>query len=220
MHKYIKGLLPPCFDHFFQNNLVSDNFTKCTRSQSKFYPSFCRLNITKQSLRYRGNAIPHRESNNLPARSKQSHCPLCQQLFQLYKNGPRGWNTKPFIPCVLTATGYKNTEDATSLLKWILHHLNQAYKLFKSRRLRTLSCVSVRTNQRPNKCNMPLSAVHRNVTMQGLHYIFKDGQWATAHMREHPKVQVAILFDRAQAHGESTSVHATNVTLSLTKAPK
>ena len=46
-------MLPPCFDHFFQNNLVSDNFTKCTRSQSKFYPSFCRLNITKQSLRYR-----------------------------------------------------------------------------------------------------------------------------------------------------------------------
>ena len=47
-------MLPPCFDHFFKNNLVSDNFTKCTRiSQSKFYPSFCRLSITKQSLRYR-----------------------------------------------------------------------------------------------------------------------------------------------------------------------
>ena len=38
MYKYIKSMLPPCFDHFFQNNLVSDNFTKCTRSQSKFYP--------------------------------------------------------------------------------------------------------------------------------------------------------------------------------------
>ena len=62
MYKYIKGMLPPCFDHFFQNNLVSDNFTKYTRSQSKFYPSICRLNITKQSLRYRGplawNKVP------------------------------------------------------------------------------------------------------------------------------------------------------------------
>ena len=48
MYKYIKGMLPPCFDHFFKNNLVSDNFSKCT-SQSKFYPSFCRLNISKQS---------------------------------------------------------------------------------------------------------------------------------------------------------------------------
>ena len=34
-------------------------------------------------------------------------------------------------PCVLNATGHRNTEDATSLLKWILHHLNQAYKLLK-----------------------------------------------------------------------------------------
>ena len=48
--------------------------------------------------------------------------------------------------------------------------------------------------------------------MQGPHYIFKDGQWATAHMRDHPKVQVTISVDRAQAHGESTSVRATNVT--------
>ena len=86
---------------------------------------------------------------------------------------------------------------------------------------------SVRTNlrpisrHRPNKCNTPLSAVHRNATMQGPHYIFKDGQWATAHMREHPKVQVTISVDRAQAHGESTSVRATIMSpLSLTPAPK
>ena len=59
---------------------------------------------------------------------------------------------------------------------------------------------------------MPLSVVHRNVTTQGPHYIFKDGQWATAHMREHSKVQVTISVDRAQAYAESTAVRATNVT--------
>ena len=32
MYKYIEGMLPPCFNRFFQNNLVLDNFTKCTRS--------------------------------------------------------------------------------------------------------------------------------------------------------------------------------------------
>ena len=65
---------------------------------------------------------------------------------------------------------------------------------------------------------MPLSAVHRNATMQGPHYVFEDGQWATAHMREHPKVQVTISVDRAQAHGESTSVRATNVIIADTGA--
>ena len=82
------------------------------------------------------NATPCRESHNLPDRSKQSRCPLCQQLFQLYKKGPRGWNTKP---CVLNATGHRNAEDANSLIKWVLHHRNQVYKLLKSRRLLTLS---------------------------------------------------------------------------------
>ena len=67
MYKYIKGMLQSCFDNFFQNNLVSDNFTKCTRSQSKFYPSFCRLNMTKQSLRYRGTLT----WNKVPSSIKQ-----------------------------------------------------------------------------------------------------------------------------------------------------
>ena len=58
--------------------------------------------------------------------------------------------------------------------------------------------------------NMLLSAVHKISTKQGPHYIFKDGQWA--HIREHPKVQVTISVDRAQAHGEFSSVRATNVT--------
>ena len=43
------------------------------------------------------------------------------------------------MPCVLSAAGHRNTEDATLFLMWILHHRNQAYKLLKSRRLRTLS---------------------------------------------------------------------------------
>ena len=38
--------------------------------------------------RARRNATPGRESNNLPARSKQLRCPLYQQLYQLYKKGP------------------------------------------------------------------------------------------------------------------------------------
>ena len=88
--------------------------------------------------RARRNTIPRRESNNLPARSKQLRCPLCQRLFQLYKKG-LVVGIPNLIPCVLNATGHRNTEDATSLLKWILHHLNQAYKLLKPRRLRTLS---------------------------------------------------------------------------------
>ena len=71
-------MLPPCFDHFFQNNLINNNFTKCTRSQSKFYSSFCRLNITKQSLRYRGPLA----WNKVPSSIKQikSYSKFCAEF--------------------------------------------------------------------------------------------------------------------------------------------
>ena len=158
-----------------------------------------------------------RESHNLPDRSKQSCCPLCQRLFQLYKKGARGWNTKPYNLCIERYRTQKHRK----------RHLTP--KLDSSPPepgLQTLEFTSptdpqlssVRTNHRPvsrhkpNKCNMLLSAVHRNTTMQNPHYIFKDGQWATAHMREHPKVQLTISVERAQTHGESTPVRATNVT--------
>ena len=48
--------------------------------------------------------------------------------------------------------------------------------------------------------------------MQGPIIYSKTVQWAAAYMSEHPKVQVTISVDRAQARGESTSVRATNVT--------
>ena len=50
--------------------------------------------------RARRNATPCRESHNLPDGSKQSRCPLCQRLFQLYKKGFRGWNTTPYTLCI------------------------------------------------------------------------------------------------------------------------
>ena len=66
--------------------------------------------------RARRNATPCRESHNLPDRSKQSRCPLCQRLYQLHKKG-LVVRIPNLIPCVLNTTGHRNTEDVTSLLK-------------------------------------------------------------------------------------------------------
>ena len=64
MYKYTKNLLPPCFFNLFQHNTIGNDSQINTRSQSKFFPSFCRLNVTKQSLKYRcpllWNNVPHR----------------------------------------------------------------------------------------------------------------------------------------------------------------
>ena len=61
---YTKNLLPLCFFNLFQNNIIGNDLQINTRSQSKYFPSFCRLNVTKQSLKYRcpllWNNVPHR----------------------------------------------------------------------------------------------------------------------------------------------------------------
>ena len=52
--------------------------------------------------RARRNATPRRKSNNLPAPSKQSRCPLCQRLYQFYKKG-LVVGIPNLMPCVLNA---------------------------------------------------------------------------------------------------------------------
>ena len=56
MKRYNKNLLPPCFDDFFQTNSINssaENITRSTRSSSNLYPKFCRINVTKQSMKYK-----------------------------------------------------------------------------------------------------------------------------------------------------------------------
>ena len=54
MCKYTKNLLPvpPGFFNLFQQNNIGNDLRINTRSHPKFFPSFCRLSVTKQSLKY------------------------------------------------------------------------------------------------------------------------------------------------------------------------
>ena len=137
--------------------------------------------------RARLNATPPRESHNSPARSKQSRCPLCQRLYQLYKKGPRGWNTKPYTLCIECYRTQKHRR------RHLAPKVDSSPSEPGLQTLEVTSCTDpqlsfIRTNHgpvlrhRPNKCNMLLSALHRNATTEGPYYVFKDGQWATAHM--------------------------------------
>ena len=81
MYKYTKNLLPPCFFNLFQHNIIGNDSQINTRSQSKFFPSFCRLNVTKQSLKYRcpllWNNVPHR------LRESGSYKNFCKEFLKV-----------------------------------------------------------------------------------------------------------------------------------------
>ena len=57
MFKYSKNLLPNSFANFFSNNLVDPNNKIKTRSNSAYFPSFCRLTVAQQCLKYRGPVV-------------------------------------------------------------------------------------------------------------------------------------------------------------------
>ena len=60
-------LLPLPFDHSFKTVF---KITKNTRSQSSLYPSFCKVHITKQAMRYKGPLIWNHIPFNLRQDSK------------------------------------------------------------------------------------------------------------------------------------------------------
>ena len=64
VYKFMNKLLPLPFDHSFK---TAFKITKNTRSQSSLYPSFCRVHITKQAMRYKGSLI----WNNIPFNLRQ-----------------------------------------------------------------------------------------------------------------------------------------------------
>ena len=64
MFKYITKALPNAFSNIFHENLIQTNQLDTnnrtsyrTRSNSMFFPTFCRINTTKQSLKYKGPLV-------------------------------------------------------------------------------------------------------------------------------------------------------------------
>ena len=54
MYKYLHGDLPETFQNLLDDNFLDGSNSRQTRSQSKLFPRFCRIELTKQSLKYRG----------------------------------------------------------------------------------------------------------------------------------------------------------------------
>ena len=81
MYKYCNKHLPAAFEGMLNKNTLrlSGKESRQTRSKSKLFPLFCRIDLTKQSLSYRGpliwNKIPPtiRENKSFRSFGKQYH---------------------------------------------------------------------------------------------------------------------------------------------------
>ena len=83
MYRHFNNLLPSVFGHILdQSNLKNNN--RKTRNGSNVFPKYCRLNLTKQSFKYKGplmwNKIPDSTENITPI--KGFHKALKTFLFR------------------------------------------------------------------------------------------------------------------------------------------
>ena len=70
MHRYDHGKLPLACQVLLKNNFKSSKTTlRQTRSNFKFFPAYCPINLTMQSIKYKGpvlwNKIPSSKRNKI-----------------------------------------------------------------------------------------------------------------------------------------------------------
>ena len=54
IYKYLHDDLPVTFRNLLDDNQLACGTSRQTRSQSNLFPRFCRIELTKQSLKYQG----------------------------------------------------------------------------------------------------------------------------------------------------------------------
>ena len=69
MYRHFNNLLPSVFGHILDQSILKNN-TRRTRNGSNVFAKYCRLNLTKQSFKYKGplmwNKIPDSIKNITP----------------------------------------------------------------------------------------------------------------------------------------------------------
>ena len=122
-------------------------------------------------------------------RAKQAPCPDCLRLFNVFSEGPKGWNAKPHRLCKECwknkTRKNKNRSEQTSS---------------------TQACVSqVTTIGAQRRPALPLTASNiAPITLD--HLIFTKGEWKRARLREHPSIPLTITKIDRQSGARSASM--------------
>ena len=135
--------------------------------------------------------------------SKQSPCTICIKQFNLYREGPRGWNTKPYTLCIDCFRTRRHTK-----------HNN-----FPSPTLIAIPGASESNSHLATvtKTAPPLLEEQAKILLQesgsfeNEHYVFQNGQWIKAGMRDHPTVKVYISMDNSWCRSRHALIVARNV---------
>ena len=138
--------------------------------------------------------------------SERSPCPICKQPFSVYREGPRGWNTKPFTLCIdCFRTRRRNqrrkppppTSSAITECSGTLDETGHLGAIMPTppSPLKEQAEISLQESRRSDNA----------------HYVFRNGHWAKAGMRAHPLITVCVSMDKSWCRTRHGPIVARNV---------
>ena len=138
--------------------------------------------------------------------AKQATCPDCHKRFNLYTEGPRGWNTKPYPRCIdcfrtrrrqpqQRLQSAASSSTAPAVLAVEADALSQVAAL-------EINHARAAGQKRGRKKTTPGQGSINRVVLD--HHIFSKGEWKRARFRDHPRAEVTISADESAKHKRQT----------------
>lgn len=129
-------------------------------------------------------------------RDKRAPCPDCNRPFKVFREGPRGWNSKPHQVCIDCFRARRRRQHpseghqaatASGLISQISTIRNGAADGHSKHR---------RRRRRPQVQHSAAGALQ---PLRLEHHIFTKGEWRRARLRDHPRVSVSVSADEVGA---------------------
>ena len=151
---------------------------------------------------------PKEPSSATPSRAdqaKQAVCPDCKNLFKIFTEGTRGWNSKPHTVCI-HCYRVRRRRKRPQQTPPVPPPTNQALDSDPISQVAAFSSSTAHQRRRRTHAPATHGIVSRRPPVTLDHHIFNKGEWKRAHLRNHPRVPITISVDAsAQArYGANT----------------
>ncbi|XP_068753710.1 uncharacterized protein [Montipora capricornis] len=126
--------------------------------------------------------------------AKQAACPDCKNLFKIFTEGTRGWNTKPHTVC-LNCYRVCRRRKRLQLTPPAPPPTSQAVESDPISQVASFTSGTARRRRRCKHVPARHGIVGRCAPVTLDHHIFTKGEWTRAHLRDHPRVPITISID-------------------------
>ena len=134
-------------------------------------------------------------------RKKTTNCPDCKRNFNMYNEGPKGWNIKPHQYCIDCYRARRKNRRQKPKSDGVINSI-------VADSVHQIANLSVTT-----KSPKPFAQIAANKEQSGIldHHTFTEGKWRKAKIRDHPQIPITITTSLSHSNPGNICGHIANV---------